>query len=882
MTYGEDRWHSLKPGEALRKLHSSVEGLSFSEASERLGFWGINELNHKTGRNILTIFVGQFTDVLVLLLLGSSIIAIGAGELADGALILGIVVLNGVFGFIQDNKAERNLEELKKLSEPNAAVIRGGAEVEVEAGELVPGDILLLSEGDSIQADGRVLESVNLRVDESSLTGESMPVEKSSIAVPADTPFTERFCIVYRGTNVVGGRGRVVVTSTGMRTELGKIAHELESIEDERTPFQKQMNELGRKVAVGITVICVLVGSVILLTTDTPPLDVFIIAVALGVAAIPEGLPAVITLSLALGSKRMMQKHALLRRLPVAEGLGSVDIICTDKTGTLTENMMTVRKLYFNRTVFDVSGSGYRLEGEFSYGGVNVDPGVIKPLLEAGIHNNNARFLDDRFIGDSTEIALMVSAMKAGLKQEYQRVDEIAFSSERKMMTTVHKKSDCIVSYTKGALEVVLKRCDRILEGGKTRKLTETDRQTITDTNEMFASEALRVIAFASADDTETPEEGVIFLGLQGMMDPPRKEVRQAIHDCKAAGIRVIMITGDNKITAQAVANKIGLGTKAFEGHDIDSMDKQRLYETAKDVSIFARVSPSHKLAILEALKSQGHLVAMTGDGVNDAPAIKAADIGISMGVRGTEVAKQTSDIVLMDDNFATLRDAILEGRRIVDNIRKFINYLFPCNLAEVLVVFVAALPFIVGKPLVILTAVQLLWINIATDGMPALALGVDPPAAGIMERKPRARGEGIVTRQMTYHIVLVGLGMTAVILGLFYVSNPLGNFQRAQTIVFTAIVFFKIVRIYEIRAEDKPRLLSNKWLLAAVGSSLLGHLALLYSPAASYFKVVPLGLSDWGLIATGGVIFAALSAIIRRLVSPHPALENMTKEGLL
>ena len=851
---------------SLEKLGTSNHGLSPAEVDKRLKFWGWNRLEEKTGRSSLAVFLDQFKDILVVVLIVAAVVAVAMGEYVNGSLILGIVVLNGVFGFIQDHKAEKNIEELKKLSEPRALVVRGGVEEVIDSEMLVPGDILILSEGDSVQADGRIIEAVNLRADESSLTGESVPVDKVAEPQPMEAALAERLSMVYRGTSIVGGRARVLVTSTGMRTELGKIAHDLESIADEKTPFQKHMDRLGEKIAYAIMLISVFVGVVIWATTDTPSIDVLLIAIALGVAAIPEGLPAVITLSLALGAKRMMQKHALLRRLPVAEGLGSVDVICTDKTGTLTENTMTVRRIYFDGRIVEVSGTGHELVGEFRREGSPCDPSTLKPILEAGFINNNSRVVEGRFNGDPTEIALAVSALKAGVDRKHRRIDEISFSSVRKMMTTVHETPDGVVSYTKGAPEVIVGICDRIFKGGKERTMTAEDRARILRANDEFASGALRVIGFAYKEGKADLETGMVFLGLQGMYDPPRKEVPQAIADCKSAGIRVIMITGDNKTTAQAVAREVGLDTKALEGRDVDAMTSDQLYEAARDVSIFARVSPSNKLAILEALKAQGHVVAMTGDGVNDAPAIKAADVGVSMGIRGTEVAKQTSDIILMDDNFATIRDAILEGRRIFDNVRKFINYLFPCNLAEVLIVFVAALPFIVGKPLVILTAVQLLWINIATDGMPALALGVDPPAAGIMQRRPRGRGEGIINKEVGYNIVLVGLAMTAVVLGLFYYVNPLSDFPRAQTIAFTAIVVFKMVRVYDIRMGDRLGLLSNKWLLGAVGSSILAHLILLYSPAAQYFKVVPLGLADWGLIIAGLAAFAAASAVIRRI----------------
>ncbi len=865
MADGDVSWHSIETAESLSKLSTSVRGLSAAEAGERLAVSGRNRLEEKPGRSPFSILIGQFRDPLVLVLILSSLVAISLREVVDGGLILAIVVLNGLFGFIQDYKAERNIEELRKLSRPKSIVIRDGAEVEVDSEEVVPGDILVLEEGDSVSADARVVEAVNLMADESSLTGESVPVEKNPSPVDAKASLPERSSMVYKGTTVVGGRGRVVVTATGMRTQLGGIARNLQAIGDEKTPFQRQMDSLGRKVGLAIVAISIFVGAVIFLTTDTPPIRVLLIAIALGVAAIPEGLPAVITLSLALGSKRMFRKKALLRNLPVAEGLGSVDIICTDKTGTLTENRMTVRKLYFDGRVYEVSGTGHDTLGEFSRDGAAVDARELKGLLLAGILNNNSRDAQGAFSGDPTEIALRVAAMKGKVAAEHRRVDELAFSSLRKMMTTVHETPSGYVSYTKGAPETVLARCDRILEGGSERPMTADDRRRILEANSAFASEALRVIAFARKDGRDKDETGLAFIGLEAMMDPPRTEVPGALADCKAAGIRVIMITGDSKPTAVAVAREIGLPTEALEGRDIDGMSEVELQNAVKTTSIFARVSPENKLSVLMALRAQGHIVAMTGDGVNDAPALKAADVGVSMGVRGTEVAKQTSDIILLDDNFATIRDAILEGRRIFDNVRKFVRYLFPCNLAEVAIVFIAALPYAFGQPMVILTAVQLLWINVITDGLPALALGVDPPSPDIMRRKPRGRGEGVINRQVTYSILFNGFTMTAIVLSLFWLADPISNFQKAQTIALTSIVFFKLVRVQGIRSAENLGMLSNKWLLAALGSSLLMHVVILYTPLSTYFKVVPLAAPDWALVVAGMIAFAALSSALRK-----------------
>jgi len=865
MAVEEIKWHSLESHETLRKLSSTRDGLTSDDADKRLAFYGSNTLKEKGGRSFWTILIDQFHNMLVLILLASAIIAVLVGEIENGALIIAIVILNAIFGFIQDYKAERNIQELKNLSKPKALVIRDGTALEIKSDNIVPGDILVLEEGDSIQADGRIIESVNLRVDESSLTGESVPVDKIIQTLPKDTGLPERLNMAYRGTNVVMGRGRILVTSSGMRTELGLIAQTLQEVGGDKTPFQKQMDVLGTKIGYAIILISAIVGTIILLSTDTKPLDVLLIAIALGVAAIPEGLPAVITLALALGSKRMYRKHALLRKLPVAESLGSVDVICTDKTGTLTENQMTVRHLYFDGKVYEVTGGGIETDGEFLLDGKQADPREVEALLRAGHLNNNSRIVDGRYTGDPTEVALLISAQKAGIEPAHERVDEIAFSSARKMMTTVHKIQGGIVTYTKGAPEVIIERCDKILEDGREAEFTPQMKSEVLGINEKFASEALRVIGFAQKTGWETHETKMTFIGLQGMIDPPRAEVKQAILDCRTAGIRVVMITGDNKITAQAVAQEIGLGTVALEGKELDRMSEGELDEAVKHTAIFARVSPQHKLAILQTLKAQGHVVAMTGDGVNDAPAIAAADVGISMGIRGSEVAKQTSDIVLLDDNFATIRDAIVEGRRVFDNVRKFINYLFPCNFAEVLIVLIAALPFIVGKPEIILTAVQLLWINLVTDGLPALALGSDPAAPGILKRAPRKKTEGVINKEMTRMIAFMGTAMALIILAMFYLYDPINNFAKAQTIAFTAIVVFKLVRVYNIRSSEGLSILSNIWVFLAVGSSIILQIAVLYTPLAATFKVVPLDATDWVNIVYGMVLLGVTTTIFDR-----------------
>jgi len=875
----QELWHSLPVEEVLSKLESSGNGLTLEESERRLEEYGRNEIERIKKISPFSIFIGQFKDFLILLLIGSAVIAVVVGEFDDGSLIMIIVVVNAIFGFIQEYKAEKNIEELKKLSPLKSRVIRGDSEVEIDSKYLVPGDIILLGEGDSVPSDARLVEAKDLKIDESSLTGESVGVEKHIDALDEATILAERKNMTYKGTLVVRGRGKAVVVATGMITELGKIAKDIEDIEKEKTPFQKRLDKLSKKIGLGIVVIALFVATVGILTSEATLIEIMLVAIALGVAAIPEGLPAVITLSLAMGTKRMVEYNALVRKLPVAEGLGSVDVICTDKTGTLTENRMTVRKIFFNNSVVDVSGEGYSLEGKFTRNGEEIKVGDLIPILRVGMLCNDSHLgLDEsggkKFLGDPTEIALLVSAMKAGmdkgeLLREYPRIDEIPFSSQRKMMTTIHDKDGARIAFTKGAPGIVLERCDRIYEDGTVSKLTNKRREEILKKNQELASKALRVMAMAYKEEPlgEEIESSLIFLGLQGMLDPPRKEVKQAIQDCETAGIRIIVITGDNLLTAQAIAKEIGIEAEAMDGKELDNLSDEELQKAVKEVGIFARVSPRHKSIILQALKKNGHIVSMTGDGVNDAPALKAADVGVAMGIRGTDVAKQTADMILLDDNFATIRDAIKEGRRIFDNVRKFVNYLLSANLAEVIVVFIASLPLLAGKSLIALSAVQLLWINLLTDGLPALALGVDPPAPGIMKRKPRSKSEGVINKDMSYSIVFMGVVMGTIILALFYLNDPLSNLAKAQTMAFTSLVVFELVRIQTIRSREHLSFFSNKYLILALVISILLQLTVLYTGLSSYFNVAPLAFNDWIQILAGLIVFAVLALLFNKFM---------------
>ncbi len=875
----DNNWHSLSIEDIFKRLESRESGLTGDEVNIRLKRYGRNEIERRGGRSPFEILLEQFRNMLMILLILAAIFSLYIGEIVDGSLIIIIVLLNAIFGFVQDYKAEKAIEDLRKLSSLKSTVLRDGKEVEIKSEDLVPGDIILLGEGDSISADARILWEKNLKVDESSLTGESVGVSKESKELPRETILAERKNMLFRGTSVLRGRGKAIVVRTGMLTELGKIARDIGSIKEEKTPFQMKMDALGKRMGIAIILISIFVAAVGIIAAEASPLKMILIAIALGVAAIPEGLPAVITLSLAMGARRMVERNALIRRLPVAEGLGSVDVICTDKTGTLTENMMTVKRLMIDGEFIEVSGVGYSTKGEFTRGGNTVNPKEIIPLLRAGFLCNNSKTGYDedgneRFLGDPTETALLISGIKAGLdkkrlEKEYKRIDEIPFSSRRKMMSTIHDCKEGRVAFVKGAPEVVLDSCNRVYEKGVVKNLTDEMREDILKANEKLASDALRVIAIAYKAEPlgDNVEENLIFLGLQGMIDPPRTEVKQAINDCKSAGIRVIMITGDNVMTARAIASELGIGTKSMEGKNLDDLSNEELRKRVEEVDIFARVSPGHKYRILHALRENGHVVAMTGDGVNDAPAIKASDVGISMGIRGTDVAKQTSDIILLDDNFATIRNAIEEGRRIFDNVRKFVNYLLSCNLGEVLIVFIASFPFILGRPVIVLTAVQLLWINLLTDGLPALALGVDPAEPDILKRKPRSRSERVINRDIAYSIIFIGVAISVIVLLLFYEANPLENIAKAQTIAFTSLIVFELVRVQVIRQKEKLSIFSNKYLILALAISLLLQLMVLYTPLAGYFKVIPLDIGEWIRILAGLLVFYVLSLIFGAVV---------------
>ena len=888
------QWHATPLDEIFRTLHSSPKGLNNEEAERRLLQYGKNSIESGKKINPLKIFLRQFSDFLVLILIAAAIISFamslmpnGEEHAVDAILITIILFANAIIGFFQEYKAERSILALKKLAAPHARVLRDGKEKKIKAELLVPGDIIIVEQGDKVPADARIIEQANLQADESMLTGESLPVSKKESMLKEEIPLAERKNMLYMNTLITRGRARAIVVATGINTEVGKIARQIAETEEKPTPFQLELNRLGKSIGIAIILIIAFVALTQYLIIEDSLIEIFLRAVSLAVAAVPEGLPAIVTIALTMGIKRMAKKNALARTLPVAESLGSVNVICTDKTGTLTENVMTVREVFFNTEKYNITGEGYSINGKFYKGSQRIDAKQLLPLLKCGILCNDAVEYKEgdevKYLGDPTEIALLLSAKKAGIdveieRKKEQRVQEIPFSSERKMMSVVCIQNNKKTVYVKGAPEIVIKKCDRILLDGKVRKLDEKTKELLLKVNSDMAKRALRVLGFAFKEVKEIRNEkelegGLIFLGLQGMLDPPRKGVKEAIADCRKAGIKVIMVTGDNIETAKAIGKELGFRTDcAINSPMLDKMSDDELKKALDEVEIFARVTPTHKVRILEALQAKGKIVAMTGDGVNDAPALKKADVGIAMGIRGTDVAKETSDLILLDDNFITIRDAIEEGRGIFDNIRKFVNYLLSSNLAEVLVVFLFTLMEVYlyfGEKAVILTATQLLWINLLTDGLPAVALGLDPKAKGLMKRKPRPKTEGVINRQIAFSIVSIGLLMTAIILGLFVYSffNLQGDVQerflRAQTIAFTCFVVFELVRVQMVRARYRINLFSNKWLWSAVFASLLMQLTILYTPLNTFFRIMPLGVYDWFLIFVGALIFLSLGYLI-------------------
>lgn len=877
-------------------------GLSQQEAQERFRRHGANALAAEAPIPAWKKFLAQFSNVLVLLLLVASLVSAGLWLYErDSALpfeamaIFAIVILNAVMGYLQEARAEQAVAALQKMSAAHANVIRDGTRQSILATEIVPGDIILVEEGDTVPADARLIEAVSLQMAEAPLTGESQPVTKTIAPVPADVPLGDRQNMIFSGTAATYGRGRAVVVATGMQTEIGRIAGMLEGSPEETTPLQQELDKVGRLLGVIVIVIAAVMIATILLVENVRGIsaifDVLILGVALAVAAIPEGLPAIVTAVLSIGVQRMAKRHAIVRHLAAVETLGSANVVASDKTGTLTRNEMTVRVVATASGRAAFSGTGYDPRGELSGAdGLAVDGDHLAEtlrVLTAADRANNAVLVerDGRWSiqGDPTEGALIVAARKARLEQEaldsrFDRVGEVPFSSERKLMSTVHTDTDRpgrLVVLTKGAPDILLGRCSHELVGGEAQPLSAARRDEIASLNDDLAGEALRTLGLAfrtlphDASGAETFDDGVerdlVFLGLVGMIDPPRDEAKAAIGRAKAAGIRPIMITGDHPVTAAVIAAELGLSDgRAVTGAELEAMSEETLDETVRGVSVFARVSPEHKLRIVKALQRHSKTVAMTGDGVNDAPALKTADIGIAMGITGTDVSKQSADIVLADDNFASIVAAVEEGRAIYANIRKFLRYLLSSNIGEVMTMFFGVLlagaigltPSGADGFVLPLLATQILWINLVTDGAPALALGVDPASAGVMRAPPRPRAERVITPTMWGGILFVGLIMAAGTLAVLDASLPggfiegSGTISYAQTMAFTTLTMFQLFNVFNARSDQESAfsgLFANRWLWAAVGLSLLLHAAVVYLPFLQQaFSTTSLSAADW------------------------------------
>jgi Ca2+-transporting ATPase len=884
-------WHSLAIRNVISKLGSDLSGLREEEARSRLGQFGYNELEREKKPSSVAVFLRQFKNVLVIILLAAALISFTLGETVDAAVILGIVFAVSLLGFFQEYRAERALEALKRMAALTATVIRGGVESEIPARELVPGDIVVLSVGDKGPADLRLIEAVNLRVDESALTGESVPSEKGIDPVPKDAPLAERVCVVYAGTVVSYGRGKGVVFSTSQQTEFGKIASMMRAAPKVKTPLELRIERVGRLLGTIMVLVAVLV-LLLGLARGSPLLEMFLWAVSLAVAAVPEALPAVVTGGLAIGVRRMAKRNAIVRRLPAVETLGSTTVICSDKTGTMTKGQMTVRRIHLGEDFYEVTGAGYEPRGEILRDGTPSVNDDIALIAKVAVLCNDASFNATsalKIVGDPTEVALLVMAAKAGEREEklrsaYPRVFEVPFTSERKRMTTVHNTPDGQLLYCmKGALEAVLPSCEAAYFQGRHVRIDEGTVRRIRSVGEQMAKDALRVLAFAyktppeelQALEESGSERGLVFLGLMGLMDPPREEVKDAVQKCYDAGIKVIMITGDHKGTAQAVAEELGLlssGGRILTGTELDSLGPQEFDQVVEDVVVYARVSPEHKLRIVRALKGKGHIVAMTGDGVNDAPALKNADIGVAMGVTGTDVTKEAADIVLADDNFASIVAAVEEGRAIFDNIRKYLTFLLSANTGELLLMLSAGL---LGYPLP-LVPVQILFVNLATDGLPALALGIDPPMQDLMHRPPRDPKLSIFA-DLKGWIAGIAVLLSLAMMGLFAYSLMSGSLAEARSLVFASIILFELTFVFSCRSQSQTilrlGLTSNKYLVAAVLSQLMLLLLILYTPSiASLFDVSPIAFGNWSTVIAAGIsgfIFAettkAIAGSLRR-----------------
>lgn len=876
-------WYQKSTDEVVSTLNTDLEsGLNTTEVESNLAKYGANELTEQKGKSFLSKVKDQFSDFLVLILIGAALVSIFVGEVQDAVVILAIVIVNAFLGLYQEGRAQKSLDALKKMASPNAKVVRNGRTEVIPSGNLVPGDLVLLDAGDIIPADLRLVESSNLKIEEASLTGESVPVEKKSNShFETDISLGDRLNMAYMSTIVTYGRGKGIVVGTGHDTEIGKIATMIQTFEEETTPLQKKLNQLGKFLGITTIIVCLAVFGIGMLQ-GREILEMFMVSISLAVAAIPEGLPAIVTIVLAIGMNKMVKRNAIVKKLLAVETLGTTTVICSDKTGTLTQNEMTVVKVYTDGKILDITGGGYDPVGEFKHNNEAIDTssiGDLETLLSISILTNDSNLekSDDvyKIIGDPTEGALVTLAGKANIKKNeinktYPRIEEIPFDSERKMMTTFHKNyiPEKIVSFTKGAPDIIIDRCSHISINDKVVPLTAELKSEVLSVNSKFSKNALRVLAFAYKEYDNLPEDispdnnemNMIFVGLTGMIDPPRTEAKEAIKLCKQAGIKTVMITGDFKDTAFAIAKELGMAEtedEAMMGDELNKVSDEELREIVKRVKVYARVSPEHKVRIISALKANGDVTAMTGDGVNDALALKRADIGISMGITGTDVAKNTAEMILTDDNFASIVSAVEEGRIIYSNIRKFVFFLLSCNIGEILLVFVS----ILLKWPVPLLPIQLLWLNLVTDSFPALALGVEKGDPDIMNEKPRSSDEPILDKPMIFGIMFQSIAIAASSLlaykwGLDTYGTTEAGLIQARTIAFTTLILAELLRAYSSRSDKfslfKIGFFTNKTMVYATLFSFALLIGVLYIPFLQpIFSTYALGLLEWEIVLT-------------------------------
>jgi Ca2+-transporting ATPase len=859
-------WHTLSIDETFGRLSGSRQGLTGEEAGRRLLTHGPNELQAVTRESAWRTLLAQFENVLILILLAGTVVSGFLGHTLEAVVITVIVLFAVLLGFIQEYRASRALEALKRMAAPVARVLRDGEEAVVPARELVPGDVIVLRAGDRVPADTRVTQAINLAVDEAALTGESAAVEKKTAPLDdAHLSLGDRVNVTYAGTMVVHGRGQAVVVSTGMSTEFGRIARMVETVETSRTPLQENLDRLGATLGKSALVVVGLVVA-IGLARGLPAVEMFLFGIALAVAVVPEALPAVVTISLAIGVRRMVKRNALVRRLPIVETLGSTSVICSDKTGTLTRNEMTVRQIYTGDRLYELTGAGYEPTGQILEEGRAAEPPeTMRTLLQAAVLASDARLVSRegrwQIEGDPTEGALVVAAVKAGLEpatlnEQEPRTAEIPFTSERRRMTTLHQTRAGVVAYCKGAADELLPACTRQFHPGGDMPLTDSQREAIRGVEHRLAADGLRVLAVArkAGATLQDAESGMTLLGLIAMMDPPRPEARAAVETCEKAGIRPVMITGDHPLTASTIARELGLldGHRVVTGRDLDEMSDEQLQRDVVDIGVYARVSPADKLRVVQAWQARGEVVAMTGDGVNDAPALKKADVGIAMGIAGTDVSREAAGMTLLDDNFATIVAAVEEGRIVFGNIKKYLMYLLSCNVGEIVLLAGAV---IAGLPLP-LSAVQILYVNLATDGLPALALAVDPPERDLMRRQPRDPRVGVFTRPVLVMLLIAGLWSALVnitLIGwLLRAGRPIEDVMAMTFIALVLIQFFNAYNCRSDRLSILHRPLANRWLNAAVGWELLLLCVIVYVPFFQRaFGTFSLTGADWLLAVT-------------------------------